>query len=189
MAEKYPSRARLAAPKARALSPRSPEIRRRFGVDTAALRRISTPREDAEWINFLGTLSVEQIGRLPYECLDVDVLQATPEMLHNIPRPELESYVAEGLANDPKKTIRKGLAFTSYEQDDHGVTSTLHECSIGREWTVRSHHLIACDGAKSIVRSALGIPFVGENSYETTKASGAGSAFSNFRRRSCDHHL
>lgn len=76
--EKYPER--LAAPKAHALSPRSLEICRQYGLDTNALRRIGAPRDEAKWVNFLTTLSGEQIGRLPYERMDAAVLDDTPEV-------------------------------------------------------------------------------------------------------------
>lgn len=78
LVEKYPQR--LAAPKAHALSPRSFEICRQFGLDTAALRRLGSPREDAFWVNFLTNLSGERIGVLPYERMDPEVLNDTPEV-------------------------------------------------------------------------------------------------------------
>jgi 2-polyprenyl-6-methoxyphenol hydroxylase-like FAD-dependent oxidoreductase len=76
--EKYPQR--LAAPKAHAICPRSLEICRQFGLDTKALRRIGTSRDDAHWVNFLTSLSGEAIGVLPYERMDPDVLNDTPEV-------------------------------------------------------------------------------------------------------------
>lgn len=48
--EKYPCR--LAAPKAHAICPRSLEICRQFGLDTNALRKLGSPRDDAYWVNF-----------------------------------------------------------------------------------------------------------------------------------------
>lgn len=76
--EKYPER--LAAPKAHALSPRSLEICRQFGLDTNLLRKIGTPRDEAYWVNFLVNLSRERIGTLPYERMDAAVLDCTPEV-------------------------------------------------------------------------------------------------------------
>ena len=76
--EKYPER--LAAPKAHALSPRSLEICRQFGLDTNAMRKLGSPRGDAYWVNFLTNLSGERIGLLPYERMDKEVLDCTPEV-------------------------------------------------------------------------------------------------------------
>lgn len=76
--EKYPER--LAAPKAHAVCPRSFELCRQFGIDTKALRQIGTSRDDAHWVNFLTNLSGERIGVLPYERMDTNVLNDTPEV-------------------------------------------------------------------------------------------------------------
>jgi hypothetical protein len=76
--EKYPTR--LAAPKAHALSPRSLEICRQYGLDTKGLRKLGTQRADAYFVNFLTNLSDERIGILPYERMDPGVLDETPEV-------------------------------------------------------------------------------------------------------------
>lgn len=76
MIERYPKR--LAAPKAHALSPRSLEICRQFGLDVNEIRRLGTSRADAYWVNFVTNLADKQVGRLPYERMDKDVLDATP---------------------------------------------------------------------------------------------------------------
>ena len=76
--EKYPER--LAAPKAHALSPRSLEICRQFGLDTRALRQLGSPRHDAYWVNFVTNLDGEAIGSLPYERMDKEVLEHTSEV-------------------------------------------------------------------------------------------------------------
>lgn len=59
--EKYPER--LSAPKAHALSPRSLEIRRQFGLDTVEMRKLGSPRNNAYWVNFVTNLS--GIGLVP----------------------------------------------------------------------------------------------------------------------------
>jgi len=69
---------RLAAPKAHALSPRTLEICRQFHLDTHKIRQLGTPRADAYWVNFVTNLSGEKVGKLPYERMDVDVLDDTP---------------------------------------------------------------------------------------------------------------
>ncbi|KAK7890762.1 hypothetical protein LTR67_007971 [Exophiala xenobiotica] len=76
--ERYPER--LGAPKAHALSPRSLEICRQFHLDVKKIRQLGTKRSDAYWVNFVTNLSGETIGILPYERMDVGVLQDTPEV-------------------------------------------------------------------------------------------------------------
>lgn len=163
--EKYPSR--LAAPKAHALCPRSLEICRQFGLDTRTMRRLGSPRSDAFWVNFVTNLTGERIGRLPYERMDPAVLDATPEMIHNIPQPRFEEFIADQLRNDPNVEVRKGIGFVSCTQTDNQVISTVEERGTGRQHRISSRHVIACDGARSQVRKALNIDSEGEDGYET----------------------
>ena len=44
------------------------------------MRKLGTPREDANQINFVTNLSGEHIGLLPYERMDAGVLEHTPEV-------------------------------------------------------------------------------------------------------------
>ncbi|TDZ60841.1 Tetracenomycin polyketide synthesis hydroxylase TcmG [Colletotrichum trifolii] len=163
--EKYPQR--LAAPKAHALCPRTLEVCRQYGLDTNALRRLGSPREDAYWVNFLTNLGGERIGYLPYERMDAEVLESTPEMIHNIPQPEFESFIAERLRGDPNVEFRKGVAFVSCVQHGDQVLSTVEERATRKRWAVASNFVIGCDGAKSEVRRSLKIETEGEDGYET----------------------
>lgn len=76
-------------------------------------------------------LSGESVGRLPYERMDVGVLDDTPEvrhlfhlrvlltvgkMLHNIPQPEFERFLTQELSHDANVDIRKGVSFVSLDQ-------------------------------------------------------------------------
>lgn len=76
IAEKYATR--LTAPKAHALSPRSLEMCRQFGLDVNEIRKIGTSRRDAYWVNFTTSLAGEHVGTLPYERMDAEVLNVTP---------------------------------------------------------------------------------------------------------------
>lgn len=160
--EKYLER--LGAPKAHALSPRSLEICRQFGLDTKAIRNLGTPRADAYWVNFFTNLSGEQIGKLPYERMDPETLEHTPEMIHNIPQPRFEQFVAAQLSQDPKVELRNGVAFVSCTQEADSVLSTVEERSTKNRYRIRSKHVVGCDGARSHVRKFLGIQSDSEDS-------------------------
>ncbi|KAH7165134.1 3-propionate hydroxylase [Fusarium sp. MPI-SDFR-AT-0072] len=158
---------RLGAPKAHALCPRSLEICRQFGLDVDHIRGLGTPRDDAYWVNFLTTLSGQVLGQLPYERMDKDVLDFTPEMIHNIPQPDFEEYLAEKLSDEDLVDIRKGVSFVSLTQTRDSVTTVVEERVTGQLYKVRSKYVIACDGAKSKVRDYVSIQSDGEDSYET----------------------
>lgn len=156
--EKYSQR--LAAPKAHALCPRSLEICRQFGLETRKLRSLGTP-------NFVTNLSGERLGVLPYERMDLEVLNDTPEMIHNIPQPNFEEIIASALADAPDTEVRKGVAFVSCEQTGSNVLSRVQERSTARDYTIRSKYVVGCDGAKSAVRAHLDIGCDGEDFYDT----------------------
>jgi hypothetical protein len=80
--ERYPTR--LDAPKAHALSPRSLELCRQFGIDVNEIRKLGTNREDAYWVNFITSLTGHYVGSLPYERMDVEVLADTPTVAKSL---------------------------------------------------------------------------------------------------------
>ncbi|KIW23324.1 uncharacterized protein PV07_11532 [Cladophialophora immunda] len=88
-------------------------------------------------------------------------------MIHNVPQPVFEEFVTEVLAKDSNIDLRKGISFVSLEQNSEGVITTVEERATGHQFQIRSKYLVACDGARSKVRSFLGIESDGEDSYET----------------------
>lgn len=164
--ERHPER--TDAPKAHALSPRSLEICRQFGLDMGHIRSLGTQRDDARWVNFQTTLSGIPLGRLPYERMDVEVLNATPEMIHNIPQPDFEQYISEELEKQSEVEVWKGISFISLEQEKDVVTTFLEERSTGNTYKVESQFVIACDGARSKVRECVGISTDHEDSSTST---------------------
>ncbi len=63
--------------------------------------------------------------------------------------------------------IRMGVKVEGVEQDDDGVRVALRDSS-GETITDEADFLIGADGARSVVRSALGFPFKGKTYPETT---------------------
>jgi 3-(3-hydroxy-phenyl)propionate hydroxylase len=67
-------------------------------------------------------------------------------------QPELEAQLRAAMARFPKVELRLGAQLDDLVQDADGVTLTLHD---GRQ--PRARYVIACDGARSAVRKALGV--------------------------------
>jgi 3-(3-hydroxy-phenyl)propionate hydroxylase len=70
-------------------------------------------------------------------------------------QPELEALLRNGLARFDTVTTAFGSALTGFVQDDQGVTLQLRSAEADR--TARARWVIACDGARSVVRKQLGI--------------------------------
>ncbi|MEU3269315.1 FAD-dependent monooxygenase [Saccharomonospora sp. NPDC006951] len=71
----------------------------------------------------------------------------------------LGRVVMRHLAGHPSADVRWGHAVTGFDQDDTGVTVRVDTGSGTREW--RGRWLVGADGARSIVRSGLGLGFEG----------------------------
>jgi hypothetical protein len=68
-------------------------------LDVNEIRKIGSPRQDAFWVNFVTSLAGKQVGRLPYERMDQEVLHDTP----TVRRPSnLIEYYAHALQDDPQ---------------------------------------------------------------------------------------
>lgn len=163
--ERYATR--LAAPKAHALSPRTLEICRQFDLDVNELRKMGSGRNDAYWVNFVTSLTGHFVGSLPYERMDVEVLEATPTMIHNIPQPAFEEFVAHRLAQDGAVEIRKNHSFVSCEQRGNRVITLVEDRNLQTKYEICARHVVACDGARSKVRETLCIECEGESTYDT----------------------
>ena len=72
-------------------------------------------------------------------------------------QPPVEAALRAHAATFPSVEIGLGVEFTGLEQDDTGVRLRLVEDGVGREVTAK--YVVACDGASSPVRQALGIAF------------------------------
>src|SRR4051794_12293622 len=86
--ERRPSLQR--APAAHVVNARTFEICRAAGVDMAALAAVSTPPADGGAVYWMTTLAGEELGRLPFERQDDDVLAVTPTPLRNLSQHEFE---------------------------------------------------------------------------------------------------
>lgn len=120
---------RLTAPKAHAIGPRSFDIIRQYGFDIPFISSRGTPRESGRWVHFVTTLAGESIGQLPYERMDVDILDDTPEMFHNVLQPAIKQMIAENLRD--KVEIRKNHSFVSCLEDPLGVQGTVEDHMTG----------------------------------------------------------
>ena len=64
--------------------------------------------------------------------------------------------------------VLEGHEVVGVEQDDDGVTVTARDVDSGAEVTQRAGYLVAADGAHSVVRDSLGIPFEGRGTFSNS---------------------
>ncbi|NTX10689.1 bifunctional 3-(3-hydroxy-phenyl)propionate/3-hydroxycinnamic acid hydroxylase [Myxococcus sp. CA056] len=76
-------------------------------------------------------------------------------------QPKVEGVLREGMGRFPHVKLQVGASVESLEQDAAGVTVRYQLLQTGETRTVRGRYLLACDGARSGVRKALGIKMSG----------------------------
>jgi 2-polyprenyl-6-methoxyphenol hydroxylase-like FAD-dependent oxidoreductase len=149
------------APAAHVVNARSFEILRAAGLDMGAIAAACKDPADAGRVRWVTTLVGDELGSLPFERQDDDVLALTPTPLRNLSQHRLEPLLLEHLAKQAETSLWPGHEWEGAEQDAQGVTSRIRELASGRVREVRSRYLLAADGAGSRVRRALAIEAVG----------------------------
>lgn len=92
----------------------------------------------------------------------------SPFLGAGIPQDQLEPKLRDA-ARARGADLRLGTELVRFEQDAEGVTAWLKEQD-GREYQLRAAYLVACDGNRSAVREALGIPRKGPGALQTLRS-------------------
>jgi putative polyketide hydroxylase len=144
-------------PRATAISPRSMEIVREWGLeprvracgfDAVPFGRIAPTLTSPEGMTVPLGFPSDEVART---VSPTSYALAAQDAFEPVLLEELRSHGAD---------VRFGTTLVGFEQDEHGVTSIL-QAGDGRRSTVRSRFLVAADGSRSPIRAALGIDMVG----------------------------
>ena len=149
------------APAAHVVNARTFEICRQAGLDMEAIASVCKDPQDAGHVRFVTRLAGEEIGHLPFERQGDECLRFTPTPLRNLSQHRFEPVLAEALRKRPEIDLRYGWQWEQSTQDDEGVTSIVRDLDRDEIHEVRSHYVVAADGAGSRVRRALGIEMQG----------------------------
>ncbi len=147
------------APAAHVVNARTFEVWRQTGIDVDALLALAADPADAGAVHWVTRLGGEVLGSLPFERQGEDLSSVTPTPLRSLSQhrlvPELLAAArAAGVAP------RFGRRWESGAPDAGGVASTVVGPDGARQ-VIRSRWVLACDGAGSPIRRALGIEPVG----------------------------
>lgn len=151
---------RTGQPKAHAINPRSLEIFRQIGLDTAQLRKSGVPPEDGDKVRFVVSMAGEEYGTLPYERQGPETLDITPEPLFNIPQPALEDFLSKAVEGNKNITLYLGVQWENcYQIEENMLSSNLKERATGGLKVIETRYILDCGGANSRARELLEIPF------------------------------
>ena len=154
LVERHPSTSLF--PKGRAISTRSMEIFRQWGIEEA-VTAVGLPREESLFIYLGDTLTAAEFHRFGAKDLGISEHSPTGPLIcsQDVLEPVLrERATARGA------DVRFDHRLVGFTQDEDGVSAEVLAAD-GSALRVRSEYLIGADGSRSTVREQLGIPVDG----------------------------
>jgi 2-polyprenyl-6-methoxyphenol hydroxylase-like FAD-dependent oxidoreductase len=148
--------------KAGTLNERTMEYCRRLGI-SHAVANIGFPDDHPRDTVYCTALNGFVLGR-DFRPSTKERIPApeSPEILRKCPQFLFDPLLVQAVKERDLTRIMYGTSWQGVSQDASGVTSTLTTEREDRPVQIRSQYLVACDGAGSAVRRALGIPFEGK---------------------------
>lgn len=163
------ARAAPPEPKCNHVAARTMEIFRRLGV-ADRIRNAGLPADYPHDISYRTSFTGRELTRIKIPCrrdrfTDTDAADAnwpTPEPPHRINQIFLEPILFEHAAAQPRITIVNRTAVEDVVIEDNSASVALRDLDTGAVRRVDCRFLIGCDGARSIVRKAIGAELSGD---------------------------
>jgi 2-polyprenyl-6-methoxyphenol hydroxylase-like FAD-dependent oxidoreductase len=165
------TRARAAAPepKCNHVAARTMEIFRRLGV-AEKVRNAGLPADYPHDISYRTTFTGQELTRIRIPCRrdrftmtdGPDGNWPTPEPPHRINQIFLEPILFEHAAAHPRIRIINRTSVDDVAVGDGSARATLRDLDSGAVSRMGSRFLIGCDGARSVVRKAIGARLSGD---------------------------
>jgi 2-polyprenyl-6-methoxyphenol hydroxylase-like FAD-dependent oxidoreductase len=165
------TRARAAPPepKCNHVAARTMEIFRRLGL-SEKVRDAGLPADYAHDISYRTTFTGPELTRIPIPCRrnrftmtdGPDCNWPTPEPPHRINQIFLEPILFEHAAAQPRIHIINRTSVEDVEVQDTSANVALRDLETGAVRRLSCRYLIGCDGARSVVRKAIGAELTGD---------------------------
>ncbi len=156
------------SPKCNQVSARSMEIYRRLGV-AGKIRDAGLPADYPNDVVSCTSVTGHELSRLNIPCRDArfndkeaaDAWWPTPEPSHRINQTYFEPVLFAHAAAQPNIRILNRTQIEEFVQDENGVIAFARDLASGKRFEIASRYLAGCDGAKSMVRNAIGAKLAG----------------------------
>ncbi len=156
-------------PKCNHVAARTMEIFRRLGL-SEKVRNSGLPPDYPHDISYRTSFTGQELTRIEIPCRrdrftrkdGPDCNWPTPEPPHRINQIFLEPILFEHAAGQKRIRIFNRMAAEQVQVADDFATVTLRDLETKSASTVRCRYLIGCDGARSVVRRAIGAEFEGD---------------------------
>ena len=155
-------------PKANATTSRTMEHYRRLGF-AAEIRALGLPEDYPQDITYFTRYARHELARLRgrsrREAIEArerpDSRWPTPEPLHRAQQMYIEVVLRKHAERQPAVELRLGWRGERIEARADGVTVEARQLATGALERIEADYAVGCDGARSIVRETLGIPYEG----------------------------
>ena len=141
------------------VSTRGMELFRGFGVENA-VRAGAPDVESTAWAGPTLAASHGTVISLGFPS-DEEAARVSPCRPAWAPQDHHEPIMLERLRREATATVRLGCEVTAVSQDAMGLCLVVRDDE--GEYTIEAEHVIAADGAHSIVRAQCGIPMIGRD--------------------------
>jgi 2-polyprenyl-6-methoxyphenol hydroxylase-like FAD-dependent oxidoreductase len=156
-------------PKCNHVSARTMEIFRRLGV-AGKVRNAGLPADYPHDVSYRTTFTAQELTRISIPCRrdrftrkdGPDCNWPTPEPPHRINQIFLEPILFEHAAAQPRIRIINRTSAEHVRVEDSSTSVVLRDLETGTASRVDCRFLIGCDGARSVVRKAIGAEFAGD---------------------------
>jgi 2-polyprenyl-6-methoxyphenol hydroxylase-like FAD-dependent oxidoreductase len=156
-------------PKCNHVAARTMEIFRRLGL-AEKVRNAGLPADYPHDIVYRTTFTGQELTRIPIPCRrdrftakdGPDCNWPTPEPPHRINQLFLEPILFEHAATEPRIRIINRTSVDDVVVEDTSARVTLRDLETGAVRRLSCRYLIGCDGARSIVRKAIGAELAGD---------------------------
>jgi 2-polyprenyl-6-methoxyphenol hydroxylase-like FAD-dependent oxidoreductase len=165
------TRARAAAPepKCNHVAARTMETFRRLGI-AGKIRNAGLPADYPHDISYRTSFTGQELTRIRIPCrrdrfTEKDAADSnwpTPEPPHRINQIFLEPILFEHAASQPRITILNRISVEDVVVEDNSASVSLRDLDSGTARRVDCRFLIGCDGARSVVRKAIGAELSGD---------------------------
>ena len=148
-------------PKTNGVNMRTMEFCRRWGI-ADIIREKGYPKGRTRDHIYFTTLTGWEIARQTNPAYDeIEPPRGTLEPFQRCPQTVFDPALQERARGLDPVTLRYGVRCLGVEQDAEGVTARLEDADGGAGTTLRAAFVVACEGARSPIRDAVGIALTG----------------------------
>ncbi len=152
---------RVAHPRTGLIIVRTMELARKWGI-ADRIRNAGFPADYELSMVFCTSLNGHLIAKEPYPSMrESPTPPETPEKKQRCPQSWMQPILADAARGYACNDFRYGHRFNRFVQHDNSVVGYVTDLATGEELEIHADYLLACDGAGSGIRTALGIEMQG----------------------------